>query len=104
MHLPGTDTIYIYIYIAGALVQWLKRLAWKSEIAGSSPALAFRFQGNKIMFLSSSLVKVQYCGENSVTERWRVRPQTARAQISNPVSGRQCHLINSTIFRRFSLA
>ena len=30
------------------------------------------------------------------------RPQTARARISNPVSGGQCHLIHLTILRRFS--
>ena len=34
-----------------------------------------------------------------MTERWRARPQTARARISNPVSGGECHL---TILRRFS--
>ena len=28
--------------------------------------------------------------------------QTARARISNPVSGGQCHLIHLTILRRFS--
>ena len=38
----------------------------------------------------------------SVTERLRARPQTARARISNPVSGGQCHLIHLIIFRRFS--
>ena len=37
----------------------------------------------------------------SVTERWRARPQTARARISNPVSGGQCHLIPLTIPKRF---
>ena len=31
-----------------------------------------------------------------MTERWRARPQTARARISNPVSGGQCHLIHLT--------
>ena len=30
------------------------------------------------------------------------RPQTARARISNPVSGGQCHLIHLIILRRFS--
>ena len=30
------------------------------------------------------------------------RPQTARARISNPVSGGQCHLNHLTILRRFS--
>ena len=35
---------------------------------------------------------------------WKIgdRGQTARARISNPVSGGQCHLINLTILRRFS--
>ena len=37
-----------------------------------------------------------------MTERWRARPQTARARISNPVSGGQCHLNYLTILRRFS--
>ena len=37
-----------------------------------------------------------------MAERWRDRPQTARARISYPVSGGQCHLIHFTIVRRFS--
>ena len=40
------------------------------------------------------------CG-TSVTED-RARPQTNGAQISNPVSGGQCHLIHLTIRMRFS--
>ena len=32
----------------------------------------------------------------------RARPQTARARISNSVSGGQCHLIHLSIIRRFS--
>ena len=32
-----------------------------------------------------------------MTERERARPQTARARISNPVSGGQCHLNHLTI-------
>ena len=32
-----------------------------------------------------------------------VRPQTARARISHPVSGGQCHLIHLTILDQFSL-
>ena len=39
----------------------------------------------------------------SVTESYRARPQTARALISNPASGGQCHLIQLTILERFSL-
>ena len=38
----------------------------------------------------------------SVTERQRAWPQTARAQISNYVSGGQCHLTHLTILRKFS--
>ena len=37
-----------------------------------------------------------------MTERQRARPQTARARISNSVSGEQCHLNHLTILRRFS--
>ena len=37
-------------------------LLLQSEIACSNPALAFRFQRNK-MFLLCSLVKIRYCGE-----------------------------------------
>ena len=36
-----------------------------------------------------------------MTERQRARPQTARARISNPVSGGHCHLIHLPILRRF---
>ena len=42
-----------------------------------------------------------FCGA-SVTARWRARPQTARALISNLVSGGQCHLIHLTVLRSFS--
>ena len=38
----------------------------------------------------------------SVTEKWSVQPQTARARILNPVSEGQCHLLHLTILRRFS--
>ena len=34
-----------------------------------------------------------------MTERQRARPQTARARISNPVSGGQCHLNHLTTLR-----
>ena len=47
---------------AGALVQWLKLPVWKSEIAGSNPTLALKFQRNKL-FLPRSHVKILYCGE-----------------------------------------
>ena len=71
-------------------------LLGKSEIAGSSPALAFKFQRNK-MFLLRLLVKIQYCGESVLA-----RPQTTRARISNSVSGGQCNFIHLTMLRRFS--
>ena len=70
-------------------------LLGKSEIAVWNASLAFKFQRNK-MFLLRSLIKIQYC------ERQRARPQTARAPISNHMSGGQCHLIHFTILRRFS--
>ena len=38
-----------------------------------------------------------------MTDRWSALPQTTRARISNFLSGRQCHLKNLTILRRFSL-
>ena len=37
-----------------------------------------------------------------MTDRYRARSQTARARISNSVSGGQCLLIHLTILRRFS--
>ena len=40
-----------------ALVQWLKLPAWKIEDAGLKPALAFKFQRNK-MFLLRSLANI----------------------------------------------
>ena len=85
---------------AGARCSGWSCLIWKSEIAGSTPAQAIKFQRNKMF--PRSLVKMQYCGEPP----WpggSVLPQTARTRISNPVSGGQCHLIHLTILRRFSL-
>ena len=37
-----------------------------------------------------------------MTERYRARPQTAKAQISNPVAEGQCHLLHLRILGRFS--
>ena len=51
-------------------------LLGKSEIAGSRPTLAFKFQISNMFFLCS-LVMIQYCGE----------PLTGRDRISNLVSG-----------------
>ena len=53
---------------AGALVQWLKLLLGKAEIAGSSPTQAFKFQRKHI--LSSPLTrKDSILSGASVTER-----------------------------------
>ena len=38
-----------------------------------------------------------------MTERYRARPQTARAQISNPVPGGQWHLTHLTILIRIRM-
>ena len=72
----------------------------KSEIAGSNPT---GLQVSRKQNVSTPLTREHLilCGA-SVTERWRARPQTARARNSNPVSGRQYHLIHFTILRRFS--
>ena len=44
--------------LQGALVQWLKLLAWKVGDASSMPALSFK----KKVFLPRSLVKIQFVG------------------------------------------
>ena len=69
--LRSTPRIFLYSILLwyrlgpGAVVELP---AWKSEIAGSSPALRFKFQRNK-MFLPHSLVIIQYFGEpRAVTE------------------------------------
>ena len=56
-----------------------------------------RFERNKKCFSPIHVWK-----SAPVTERWRARPQNARAQISHPVNGGQCHLNHLTILRRFS--
>ena len=38
-----------------------------------------------------------------MTERWRARPQAARAPMSNSVSGGECRVIQLTFLRRFYL-
>ena len=82
-------------------MQWLKLPAWKVGDRG--------FESNSDLHVSkkqnvSSLLtrKDSKLWGAFVTERWCVRPQNARARISNPVSGGQCHLIHLTIFRGFS--
>ena len=70
-----------------------------ASVRGSAPGLG-GFKETK-MFLPHPRVKVSIVGslrDREVT----CSPQTARARISNPVSGGQCHLIHLIILRRFS--
>ena len=69
--------------------------AFHARDRGSVPGLG-GLKETKKMFLSHPRVKVSIVGS------LRARPQTARARISNPVSGGQCHLNHLTILRRFS--
>ena len=81
-------------------MQWLKLPAWKVGDHGLEPYSGL--QVLKKQNVSSPLThNDSILWGISVTERWRARPQTARARISNPVSGGQCHLIPLTILRRF---
>ena len=87
--------------MAGALVQWVKLPAWKVGHREYEPHSVLPVL--KKQNVSSPLTrKDSILWGASVSERWRARPQTARARISNPVSGGQCHLIHLTILRRFS--
>ena len=67
--------------------------AFHARVRGSVPGLGGLKETKNVS--SPSTCESQYCGE-------RARPQTARARISNPVSGGQCHLNHLTILRRFS--
>ena len=81
---------------AGALVQWLKLPVWKVRDRGFEPHAGF--QVSKKQNVSSLLTrKDSILWGASVTERYRARPQTARARILNPVSGEQCHFIHLAI-------
>ena len=56
------DTTVFHQTLDRGLVQWLKLPGWKVGDRGSAPALAYKFQRNK-MFHPRSLVKNNYCGE-----------------------------------------
>ena len=85
----------------GGLVQWLKLLHWKVGNCRFEPHA--RLQVSKKQNVSSLHIrKDSTLRGRSVTERWGVQPQIAKARISNLVSGGQCHLIYLTILRRFS--
>ena len=60
--LPSEIVILGQIHYKINASQRVVGLLGKTEIAGPSPALAFKFQRNK-MFLHISLVMIQYCGE-----------------------------------------
>ena len=77
-------------------MQWLKLPAWKVGDRGLEPHSGL--QVSKKQYVSSrSLVMIQYFGEPLLPRGGMLG--IARARISNPVSGGQCHL---TILRRFS--
>ena len=84
--------------MARALVQWLKVPAWKVGNRGYEPHPGLQVS-KKPIFSSPLTRKDSILWGASVTERWGARSQTARARISNPVSGGQCHL---TILMMFS--
>ena len=86
--------------VARALVQWLKLPAWKVGDCGLEPHSGLQIP--KKQNDSSLTLKYSILWGASVIERWRARPQTTRARISNPVSEGQCHLIHLTILRKFS--
>ena len=52
-------SLFIFLLCPGAVI---KVACLESQIVGSSPALAFKFQRNK-MFLPRSLMKIPYCVE-----------------------------------------
>ena len=69
--------------------------AFHARVRGSVPGLGGLKETK--MFLPHPRVKVSIVGLGH-----RARPQTARARISSPVSGGQCHLNHLTILMRFS--
>ena len=81
----------------GALVQWSNLPAWKVGYHGLEPRSSIQVSNKQDM--SSPLTRNldSLLWEASVIERWRARYQTAKARISNPVSGGQCHFIHLII-------
>ena len=82
-------------------MQWLKLPAWKVGDRGFAPhsGLQLLKKQNVSSPLTRNQVMIQLLWGTSVTDRWCAWTQTARAPISNSVSGGQCHLI---ILSRFS--
>ena len=84
---------------AGALGQWLKLPAWKFGDRVFEPHSGLR--ASKKQTVSSPLIRKDIILWGiSVTESWRARLHTTGAQMANPVSGGQCHLIHLTVLRR----
>ena len=77
-------------------MQWLKLPAWKVGDRGLETYSSIHVS-KKQKFLTSSLIKIQYCDREVASPA-----QTARARISNAVSEWQCHHIHLTILRGFS--
>ena len=76
-------------------MQWLKLPAGKVGDCGFEPLCGF-LVSKKQNVSSPRTRKDAVLWGASVTERQRARPQTARARISDPVFGGQCHLIHLT--------
>ena len=83
----------LYIYLGGGPRVVVSTAAFHARVQGSVPGLGGLKE--RKMFLPHPRVKLSIVGS-------RARSQTARARISNPVSGGQCHLIHLTILRKFS--
>ena len=97
-HLTSVTTWYSRGLV---LVQWLKLPGGKVGDRGFKPHSGLQVPKKQNISFPLTRKYSILCGA-CVTERQRARPQTARAQISNPVSGGQCHLVYLTILRRFS--
>ena len=87
--------------MGGTLVQWFNMPAWKAGDRGFEPHSGLQVSKRQNVF-SPLNRKDSILWGAPLTERYRARPQTARARISKPVSGGHCHLIHITILRRFS--
>ena len=74
--------------------------AFHARVRGSVPGLGGLKETK--MFLPHPRVKGSIVGSLRDREVAVARPQTARARISNAVSGGQCHLNHLTILWRFS--
>ena len=103
-NIGSTSRVHLLCSLTGTFSIWDTGLG-KSEIAVSNPALAFKFQRNK-MFLPCSLVNIQYCGErdreiaNSPPDRqgWNFESCLWRA-----VSSHSSHHPQEVLLAQFSL-